>query len=109
MNIFKKLFNKKTIINISRFKHPQDTKRTYMHREQILIKLEVLLDRVMEVKYDRKLSTEEKFAIVWSSLITIQKISGEILESDKVFKEDEFEKIKKEIRSMVDEKPNYVG
>lgn len=109
MGIFNRFLNKQRI-NISKERYPQDTKQTFMHREQIIIKLEDLLNRVMAVKYDNKLNTEEKFAIVWSSLGVIQKISSEMLDSDKIFKEDEFDDIKQELKELFNkEKPNYVG
>ena len=99
--------NKK--IHITAEPHPKDTENIMYHRVEINRKLEDLLNRTMSVKNDNRLTVEEKYALIISTFMSIKKITDEMLESETLFPEKEYKKLRKEIKKEMNNRPSYIG
>jgi len=103
------MFKKKRKITVTAEPHPGDNKNTMRHRLQINKHIEDLFNRVVDVKLDHRLSVEEKYALILSTMMSISRMSEKMVKSGLLFKEKEYRKISKDLKKLVDEKPSYFG
>lgn len=106
------IFKRRKVIKLKSEDRPEDSKHMLRHKNKILGEMEDLLTTIVKVKKDNRLSSDEKYAVIMSSLISLNKVTIEVINSDKLFKEKEFDEIKDKLEKMysyMDDKPSYTG
>lgn len=110
MNIFGRIFQKKEKkIRVTVEPHPNDNKFILRHRHEINTHIEDLFNRVIDVKSDPNLTPEEKYAIILSTMMSITKMSQEMIQSGLLFKEKEYKKMNNEVNKTMNQKQSYFG